>query len=171
MNKWIKMYARGRLWCFAFLASIFTPSCFCAVRIQVNSRIRERLTQDGCLHLWHPFNFKGVPQTTLNSDNSLEHTNFTLAAMVYSKEKRQMKIRKSFWTKPGRHPNMEFADILSLCAHGQHRPLPAMVCDNMRGMLPSRKAHPSLSVQRFYWVLSHAICIDTTTPTASQPLS
>lgn len=67
---------------------------FCAVGVQVNCRVREQLTQDGCPHLWHQFNFKGVSQNHPHSvliihwkdlQNSL--VTFTLTAMVYSREK------------------------------------------------------------------------------------
>lgn len=129
------MSSRGRSWQFALLASTFIPFCLGAVRVQVNCRVRERHTQDGCPPLRHPFNCKGVPQTSLSSGNSLEGlTELTGNLDNHSDglfQGKENKIRKSFRKKSGRRPNMELPGILSLWAHhgiARSRPWCVTIC-------------------------------------------
>lgn len=48
-----------------------------------------------------------------------------------------------------RVPHADLPAVLSLCSQDSVT-VPASICDNMHGVLPTREAPPSLGVQSFY---------------------
>lgn len=165
MNKRIKVYLRGILWQFALLAPIFILSCFCAMslgQLQSQGRAHTRWLTSPLT----PIQLQGGSPNHSQFWKFTRRTHGTHWQPLYSqlwfitgKRCRWKSGRGSEQSGGGPQAWSFQAPSPCVAMDSITPPPPAMMWDGMHGMLPSRQAHPSLSVQKFHWLLSHTTCM------------